>query len=128
MPETQNASRRFIFETTHRVEVPINEDKLKEYLGHDNLDEINEEIMLRGLEESIYSGDSNVRIMGEALTADPEFNQLGDYDIIIEVEVRCEKHECWYPSNLECVYCRSPELWAHVIQSRKQARMATGDV
>lgn len=122
MPEKQNVNRRFIFETVHRVEVPISEDRLKEYLGIENLDDINETIMMRGLEGSIYSGEIGVKLMAETLTADPDFDRLGDYDITIEVEVHCEQHDHWHPANLECMYCHSPALWERVERVREEAR------
>lgn len=122
---SENANRRFIFETTRRLEVPIDETKLHEYLAlpkDQETGEVNEEILVRGLEESIYNGDTTVDNLAEALTADDEFDRLGEYGLDIQVEVRCQDHDQWYPEKYGCMYCRRPELWAQLEAGREAVR------
>lgn len=106
--QKQNASRRIVFVSTRRYEVPVDEAKLMQYLGEDAAD-INDQIIQRGIEEAILSGDTDVKSLVGHLTADPEHQDyLGESDITAEIEVVCAKHPgYWYAPNdkMGCIRC-----------------------
>lgn len=117
--ESQNVSRRFRFEVTETWEFPIDEAKLREYVGEDGLDVLNVELLARGIEQYVIDGETTPQALADMLNSNPS-HVLADPDFRVEIEQRCPKHPVWFsltrtlrpPNENPCFMCREEERHA----------------
>lgn len=118
--ESQNVSRRFIFQRMETWEVPIDEAKLKEYVGEGDPQMLDIELIARGLEHRVIEGAHTPDQLAEMLN-DDRSRIVADADFRVDVEQRCPKHEhVWFnlrsslrpPNENPCFMCREEERHA----------------